>query len=124
LMVVDVRTPGEYQAFHVSGAVNVPLPELIDYLAPYRNQGRIVLYSNGMTHPAQARDVLARRGFTNAYMLTDGLQGFLDRCLTPVSLRREPLPADQADRVRAWRTFFLGQGPVAEQPDAPPPRAL
>ena len=77
LLVVDVRTPGEYQAFHIPGAVNVPLPELIDYLAPYRNQGRIVLYSNGMTHPAQARDALARLGYRNVFMLTDGLQGFL-----------------------------------------------
>lgn len=91
LVVVDVRSLGEYQSFHISGAVNVPLPGLIDYLAPYKNQGRIVLYSNGMTHPAQARDALARLGFQNVFMLTDGLQGFLDRCLKPVSLRREPL---------------------------------
>ena len=54
-LVVDVRSPEEYSAFHISGAVNVQLPELIDYLAPLKNQGRIVLYSNGMTHPAQAR---------------------------------------------------------------------
>jgi thiosulfate/3-mercaptopyruvate sulfurtransferase len=108
LMVVDVRTPAEYQTFHITGAVNVPLPELIDYLRPYRNQGRIVLYSNGMTHPAQARDALARQGYKNVFMLTDGLRGFLDRCLMPVSLRREPLPESQVERVRAWRAYFLG----------------
>jgi thiosulfate/3-mercaptopyruvate sulfurtransferase len=115
LVVVDVRTPGEYQSFHISGAVNVPLPELIDYLAPYKNQGRIVLYSNGMTHPAQARDALARLGFRDVFMLTDGLQGFLDRCLKPVSLRREPLSEAQAQQVRAWRQFFL-QARTAETP--------
>ena len=117
LLVVDVRTPGEYKAFHIPGAVNVPLPELIDYLAPYQNRGRIILYSNGMTHPAQARDSLARLGYQNVFMLTDGLQGFLDRCLTPVSLRREPLPEPEADQVRAWRASFLGTGkPVAPAP--------
>ncbi|MBN2473619.1 MAG: YeeE/YedE family protein [Pirellulales bacterium] len=116
LVVVDVRTPGEYRAFHIAGAVNVPLPELIDYLAPLKNQGRIVLYSNGMTHPAQARDALARLGYTEVFMLTDGLQGFLDRCLMPVSLRREPLAEPQAARVRAWRAFFL----AAEGSDATP----
>lgn len=110
LVVVDVRTPDEYQTFHIPGAVNVPLPELIDYLAPYRNQGRIVLYSNGMTHPAQARDALARLGFQNVFMLTDGLQGFLDRCLMPVSLRSEPLSEVQAQQVRVWRQFFLEAG--------------
>jgi len=107
LLVVDVRTSEEYQAFHITSAVNVPLPELIDYLAPYRNQGRIVLYSNGMTHPAQARDALDRLGFQNVFMLTDGLQGFLDRCLMPVSLRRERLSDTMAERVHTWRRFFL-----------------
>ena len=108
LVLVDVRTPEEYAAFHIPGAVNAPLPELADYLAPYKNVGLIVLYSNGMTHPAQARDSLARLGYRNAYLLTDVLQGFLDRCLKPVSLRRAPLPDEQAARVHAWRAFFLG----------------
>jgi thiosulfate/3-mercaptopyruvate sulfurtransferase len=40
-------------------------------------------------------------------MLTDGLRGFVDRCLKPVSLRREPLTEVQAQQVRAWRRFFL-----------------
>jgi thiosulfate/3-mercaptopyruvate sulfurtransferase len=107
LLVVDVRSPEEFAAFHIAGAVNVPLPELIDYLAPFKNRGRIVLYSNGMTHPAQARDSLARLGYENVFMLTDGLRGFLDRCLKPVSLRREPLTDPEAAQVRAWRAFFL-----------------
>ena len=119
LVLVDVRSPEEYAAFHIAGAVNVPLPELIDYLAPYQNLGRIVLYSNGMTHPAQARDSLARLGYRNVFMLTDGLQGFLDRCLMPVSLRREPLPEPQAELVRAWRGHFLGAGTPKTAPSAP-----
>ncbi len=119
LLVVDVRTAAEYAAFHIPGAVNVPLPELIDYLPPHKNQGRVVLYSNGMTHPAQARDALARLGYENVFMLTDGLQGFLDRCLKPVSLRSEPLPEAEAARVRAWRAFFLGGKPPIPESAAP-----
>ena len=63
LLVVDVRTPIEFDRFHISGAVNVPLSQLMDDLQPHKNTGSIVLYSNGMTHPAQARDVLARSVF-------------------------------------------------------------
>ncbi len=111
LVVVDVRTPQEYADFHLRGAVNVPLSELINQLAPYRNRGSIVLYSNGMTHPAQARDILARAGFQNVYMLTGGLTGFVEWCLKPVSLRSEVLSAQQAARVNAWRSYFLGQEP-------------
>jgi protein tyrosine phosphatase (PTP) superfamily phosphohydrolase (DUF442 family) len=60
-----------------------------------------------MTHPAQARDQLAMRGFTNVYLLTDGLQGFLDRCLRPASLYNEPLTAERADQITTWRNYFL-----------------
>ncbi len=112
LVVVDVRSPAEYQGFHIQGAVNVPLAQLPEYLSPYKNNGMIVLYSNRMTHPAQARDALARLGYENAYMLTDGLQGFVDRCLKPVSLRDELLTDTLAERIRAWRAFFLGANPT------------
>jgi thiosulfate/3-mercaptopyruvate sulfurtransferase len=106
LVVVDVRPVSEFGAFHIPGAINVALPELADALQPHRNKGTIVLYSNGMTHPAQARDSLQRQAFDNVYLLTDGLQGFRDRCLKPVSLRTEPLSAAAAARVTAWRAFF------------------
>ena len=112
LVVVDVRSPAEYAAFHIRGAAHVPLADLPAALAPHKNGGTIVLYSNGMTHPAQARDVLARMGYRNVYLLTDGLQGFVERCLKPVSLRDEPLPAEDAARVNAWRQFFLAVGRI------------
>ena len=116
LVVVDLRSPAEYAAFHIRGAIRVGLPDLPAALQPHKNRGTIVLYSNGMTHPAQARDALALLGFRNAFLLTDGLRGFLDRCLKPVSLRDEPLPAQHAAKVRAWRAFFLGSGQTAPLP--------
>jgi thiosulfate/3-mercaptopyruvate sulfurtransferase len=106
LLVVDIRPAAEYQAFHIRGALNIPLGKLPEELEPYKNRGVIVLYSNGMTHPAQARDSLYRLGYRNVYLLTDGLQGFMERCLKPVSLRSEPLTPEAATRVRAWRAYF------------------
>jgi len=112
LVVVDVRPESEFHAGHLRGAVNIPLPRLVDELTPVKNRGTIVLYSNGMTHPAQARDALARLGFTNVFLLTDGLDGFFARCLKPVSLRREPLAPADAARITRWRQYFLaGSGP-------------
>ena len=107
LLVVDVRSAEEYTRFHLRNAVNVVLSDLPSYLEPYKDNGLIVLYSNGMTHPAQARDALAREGYGNVYILTDGLAGFVDRCLKPVSLRAEPLPEPLAAKVRQWRAYFL-----------------
>ena len=107
IRVVDIRSKREYQAFHIRGAVNVRLQELPGYLAPFKNRDLIILYSNGMTHPAQARDSLARQGFTNVYFLTDGLQGFMERCLKPVSLRSQPVLPQGAAKINKWREYFL-----------------
>ncbi len=130
ITLVDVRPADEFAAFHLRGAMNVELPDLPTALQPMREKGLIVLYSNGMTHPAQARDALARLGFTNVYMLTDGLDGFVERCLKPVSLRDGPQSPTQTARIQAWRAFFLGTvaaaspPPPTEPPPAPKPPAL
>lgn len=108
LVLVDIRPAAEYRAFHIRGAASMEMPRLAAYLAPHRNRGVIVLYSNGMTHPAEARDSLARTGYRNVSILTDGLNGFIARCLKPVSLRDDPVPPETAAQVAAWRAHFLG----------------
>jgi len=107
LMLADVRAYEEYEQFHIRGAENVPVSEVLNKLELYRNHDTIVLYSNGMSHPAQARDILAMHGFTNVYQMTDGLQGFLDRCVRPVSLRDEPVSEQVAEQVHTYRQYFL-----------------
>ena len=106
LLLVDVRPPAEYRRFHIRGAVNLPMTGLLEGLASHRDLTHIVLYSNGMTHPAQAREVLAADGFHNVYLLTDGLQGFIDRCLRPPSLHNGPLSVDRIEEIRQWRDHF------------------
>jgi 3-mercaptopyruvate sulfurtransferase SseA len=122
IMVVDIRPAKEYAEYHISGAVNISMADLPDALAGRENKGTIVLYSNGMTHPAQARDALFRLGFRNVYILTDGLVGFIDRILKPSSLRAEPLSAEQAARINNWRQHFFGTGKT--QPAQAPPETL
>jgi len=117
LLVVDVRPAEEFAGFRLRGAVNVPIAELAAFLEPRRNRGTVVLYSNGMVHPAQARDSLARAGHDNVYILTDGLEGFAERCLKPASLRAASVPPAEAARIDAWRGYF-------SKPAAPPARPV
>ena len=117
LVVVDIRPVVEYLDYHLPNALNIQMKDVHQILLPYKNIGTIVLYSNGMTHPVQARDSLFRSGYTNAYILTDGLNGFIERCLTPVSLRDEILPKETAKKIRYWRAFFLGQAAPQEEPE-------
>ncbi|MCL6622341.1 MAG: YeeE/YedE family protein [Syntrophobacterales bacterium] len=126
LVVADVRTEAEYRAFHLRGAIHAPLPRVHEVLAPYKNRGLIVLYSGGMTHAAQARDSLARQGFRNVYLLSEGLTGFRERVLKPASLREETPTPEKAARIRAWRAFFLAApaavaGPEPAEMPAPLP---
>ncbi len=122
LVLVDVRSRKEFEDFHLKGARNIPLADLPQSLAPYKNQGMIVLYSNGMTHPAQARDALARLGFTNVYMLTGGLTGFFEHCLKPASLREQPVTPELATSIKVWRKFFLPDAML--KPEGPTPLAM
>ena len=116
ITLVDIRTPGEFAQFHIRFAVNMQVEDLPASLAPHKNQGLIVLYSNGMTHPAQARDSLFRLGYGNVYFLTDGLEGFFKTCLKPVSLRPEPVSRALASKVNAWRAFFLAPATPVSDP--------
>lgn len=109
VIAVDVRPTEEYEAFHIRGAVNVQLPDLPQFAQRHKDKSMIILYSNGMTHPAQARDILFRSGYSNVYILTDGLIGFVERCLKPVSLRSEPLLTAAAAQINQWRDYFYGQ---------------
>ena len=113
VIAVDVRPEKEFNVFHIRGAFNVELPDLPQFVKQHRDKRMIVLYSNGMTHPAQARDSLARMGFGNVYLLTDGLKGFIESCLKPVSLRKEPLPEKTARKINLWRAYFYSSDNTA-----------
>lgn len=73
--VLDVRTPGEYRAFHIKGAVNLPFPveeHDLSRLLPNRNQAIVVVCMTGHRSPPVVRQ-LQQAGYTNAVNLTGGM---------------------------------------------------
>lgn len=110
IALVDIRTREEYDEWHIPGAVHLSMSSLPTALERYRNFDRIVLYSNGVVHPAQAWVVLLAAGYKNVCVLADGLQGFFVRVLQPASLRSENLDDKQKLEISAWRAMFLGSG--------------
>jgi rhodanese-related sulfurtransferase len=65
-LLVDVRTPGEFQSGHVPGAINIPLQELhrrVDELRPYRDT-ELVLYCETGVRADHAGRMLQQQGFT------------------------------------------------------------
>jgi len=126
VLLVDVRPAGEFAAFHLPGAVNLDVVELLgargDELLAAHAGHLVVLCSNGMTHPAQAWVELARRGRADVRVLEDGLDGFVRDVLTPPSLRgvtTEARAAQEHPAFAAATAAFLAR-PAVPTPQEPP----
>lgn len=79
--LVDIRTPDEFATYHIPTAENVPIAELPDY--GLGRNGRIVLYSEGGIHSAQAWMLLRAQKYTGVYILFGGLEAWNDEVLHP-----------------------------------------
>lgn len=136
--LIDLRTPAEYERYHIPGAENVTLTGLADH-GLLRNE-KIVLYSEGGIHSAQAWFLLRANGYGGVYTLRGGLQEWKDSVLFP-SLSADATPAQRVTfaKMAEVSKFFGGrpQGmagapqpavapalPMANMPaGAPPPAA-
>jgi phage shock protein E len=68
--LVDVRTPGEFAAGHIDGAINVPLQELehrLQELEP--KQDAIVLYCRSGNRSSRAATLLRSAGYATVHDL-------------------------------------------------------
>ncbi|HCY89735.1 MAG TPA: sulfurtransferase [Chitinophagaceae bacterium] len=63
--LVDVRTPGEFSAGSVKGAVNIPLDKVSSQLAKFKNKKSIVVFCRSGNRSAQAKAFLDANGIKN-----------------------------------------------------------
>ncbi|MEV1174525.1 rhodanese-like domain-containing protein [Nonomuraea sp. NPDC049784] len=79
ILLLDVRTPAEFETAHVDGAVNVPLDRLETHLPQLAEAAlsRIVLIcqSGGRATTAQAK--LAQAGIPTSAVMTGGMNAWL-----------------------------------------------
>lgn len=78
VVLVDVRTPGEFAVKRMAGAKLVPFEELE---ARYRTEipdsaEKVFVYCMGGERSRSACDFLSRRGYTNLYNIRDGVQAW------------------------------------------------
>ena len=116
--LIDLRTGQDYAAYHIPTAENVPLAGLPDY--PLLRNEKIVLYSEGGIHSAQAWMLLRAQGYEAVYMVLGGLEAWKDEVLFP----RLPADADAPARARFERAaqvakFFGGEARVGGDASAP-----
>ena len=66
-VIVDVRTPAEYQGGHIKGSVNVPLQSLQGSLSKIpKNKAVITCCASGM-RSASAKSILKSAGYTEVH---------------------------------------------------------
>lgn len=86
LRLIDVRTPEEFDAFSMPGAVNIPLSSLLsDEYTDILNQDAYmnVFYSNGSVYANQAWMITRQLGYENNFVLEGGLNYWFGNILTP-----------------------------------------
>ncbi|ACD65796.1 Rhodanese domain protein [Sulfurihydrogenibium sp. YO3AOP1] len=75
VIILDVRTPQEYQEGHISNAINIPvqiLGQQLDKLKNFKDK-KILVYCRSGHRSAIASQILDRAGFKNVYNLKGGL---------------------------------------------------
>ena len=86
LQLIDVRTPDEFQKYHLAGANNIPISAILkDEYRDYVDQGikMNVLYSNGTVASHQVWMILRQLGFVNNYVMQGGLNYWFDTIMNP-----------------------------------------
>ncbi len=116
-LLVDVRDAKDFAEYHIPGAMNVPLATLsADFAA--RNE-KVVFYSDGGIHSAQAWLLLKALGFKSSYMLFGGLEEWKDTVLFPKTPAANAPTKEQVDFARrAAVAKHFGGTPMEAMPAA------
>ncbi len=73
LVILDVRSPREFQQKHIEGAVNIPLNRLQERIAEVPRDRRLLVHCAGGYRSSIAVSILHQYGITNLYELAGGI---------------------------------------------------
>lgn len=63
--LVDVRTPAEFAEGHVKGSTNIPLDQVSNQMAKFKDKQNIVVFCRSGNRSGQAKSILEQNGFSN-----------------------------------------------------------
>jgi phage shock protein E len=76
LLLLDVRTPEEFAAGHIPGAVNIPYDQVAAHLEEIPKGEEVVLYCHSGRRAGLAAETLTAHGYTKLAHLTGDMQGW------------------------------------------------
>jgi rhodanese-related sulfurtransferase len=105
--LIDVRDPTSYADYHIPTAENVGITGLAEY--SLARTEKVVLYSNGGLHSAQAWFLLKAKNYPGVYMLFGGLEAWKDEILFPeISAEATSEEIAGFEQARFVSSFFGG----------------
>lgn len=67
-MIVDVRTPMEYESGHINGAINIPVDQIAYKLDEFKkNENPVVVYCRSGARSSMAMGILQQNGIRNVH---------------------------------------------------------
>ena len=119
--LIDLRSEKEFDEYHIPTAENFSMTGLKD--APLGRNEKVVLYSDGGIHSAQAWFLLKAEGFKGVYILRGGLEEWKDAILFP-RLADNANPAETAafEKTKLLSKFFGGTPQVGGTAESSGPK--
>lgn len=106
MRLIDLRGEGEFNTFHLSGAENVPLANLPDYIPDWQveitSDMVVLLISNAEIASTEAWKMLVAESIPNVYILDGGMNNWIATFDTPtdgIDLTPQPVGDDQLGYV-------------------------
>ncbi|MCU4173732.1 rhodanese-like domain-containing protein [Carboxylicivirga sp. N1Y90] len=127
LQLIDVRDKDSYDKFHLPGAINIPLADILsteneDYLN--QDVTMNVFYSNGATSANEAWMITRQLGYINNYVLQGGLNYYAETIMNPQK-PKSTSPDDEFARYdfRQGASAALGGGNLNAATESAPAAA-
>lgn len=79
--LVDIRSEKEYNEYNIPGSENILITNLLE--SDLMRNEKIILYSDGGIHSAQAWFLLKAKDYKNVYMVRGGMEEWKDKILFP-----------------------------------------
>jgi len=105
--LVDLRKEKDFAEYHIPTAENILLPTLGD--GQLERGEKIILYSEGGIHSAQAWFLLKANGYKGVYILRGGLEEWKDKVLFPrLADNASPQEVAAFEKSKLVSQFFGG----------------
>lgn len=124
--LIDVRTEKEFGEYNIPTSENILLSNLLN--AGLQRNEKIVLYSEGGIHSAQAWFLLRARDYKSVYILFGGLEEWKDRILFPrIADNATPEQMQAFEKIKQVSKYFggtpqSGPGEAIQQTQLPMPK--